>query len=177
MAAVGLLTAFATGALHSPQAQAEVSVLDAAQREAIATLPPLRGPGIEAGDLENRIVVVAFFASWCPPCNPEFDHLEAVRNKFSDRPVEILAVNIFESFGGLGSDARLQGFLDLKNPGFVTLANGEEISESFGTVSRIPSVFVFDQTGALAFNFVHLTGAKKTHVEEDELTEVIEQLL
>lgn len=177
MAAVGFLAAVAATSLSSPSARAEATLLDAAQREAIAALPPLRGAGVDAGDLENRIVVVAFFASWCPPCNPEFDHLEAVRKKFSDRPVEILAVNIFESFGGLGSDARLQGFLDRKNPGFVTLGNGEEISESFGTVSRIPSVFVFDQAGDLAFNFVHLTGAAKTHVEEDELTEVIERLL
>ncbi len=158
-------------------AQAKVAVLDAQQREAIAGLPALRGDGIAAADLKNQIVVVAFFASWCPPCNPEFDHLEAVRQKFSDKPVKILAVNIFESFAGSGGDERLEGFLDLKNPGFVTLAEGEKISDDFGTVSRIPSVFVFDQNGALSFNFVHGVGATKTHVEEEELTRVIEKLL
>lgn len=158
-------------------AKAETIALDVPQREAIAGLPALRGDRVAVADLENQVVVVAFFASWCPPCNPEFDHLEAVRKKFSDAPVEILAVNIFESFSGLGSDARLQSFLDLKEPGFATLGNGEEISENFGTVKRIPSVFVFDRKGALAFNFVHGVGAEKTHVEEKELTKVIEKLL
>ncbi|TQV80845.1 TlpA disulfide reductase family protein [Denitrobaculum tricleocarpae] len=176
-AAIALLAGFLAGPFTDRMAQAETTVLDAPKREAIAALPTLRGSGIEAQDLENRVVVVAFFASWCPPCNPEFDHLEAVRTKFDGEAVEILAVNIFESFSGLGSDARLQSFLDLKNPGFKTLGKGEEISADFGTVSRIPSVFVFDRKGALAFNFVHAEGAQKTHVEEDELTEVIEKLL
>lgn len=176
-AATALLAGLVAISFADKAAQAETTVLDAQQREAIAGLPALRGGGIGTADLENQVVVVAFFASWCPPCNPEFDHLEAVRQKFSNEPVEILAINIFESFSGPGSDARLQGFLDLKNPGFVTLGNGEEISENFGTVKRIPSVFVFDRNGALAFNFVHGVGAQKTHVEEEELTRVIEKLL
>ena len=53
-------------------------LLDQARRAALADLPALtRGlPGPEA--LEDRIVILAFFASWCPPCHPEFDHLKAI---------------------------------------------------------------------------------------------------
>ena len=170
---VGLLAVLSAG----QPLRAEALVLDAQQREAIAGLPALRGEKIGPGDFKDRIVVVAFFASWCPPCNPEFDHLEAVRRKFSKDDVEIVAVNIFESFSGLGSDDRLKGFLKLKNPSFITLGKGEAISPAFGDVKRIPSVFVFDSRGQLAFDFIHGAGAKKTHVEEDELTEVIEELL
>lgn len=175
-AATALLAGLIAIAFTDKAVQAETARLDAQRRDAIAGLPALRGSGIKADSLENRVVVVAFFASWCPPCNPEFDHLEAVRRKFSNQPVEILAVNIFESFSGLGSDARVQSFLDRKNPGFVTLGEGERISKDFGSVSRIPSVFVFDQSGALAFSFVHGVGAEKTHVGEEELTRVIERL-
>lgn len=157
--------------------RAESIVLDAQQRSAIASLPALRGEAVGPDDFKDRIVVVAFFASWCPPCNPEFDHLEAVRGKYSKDQLEIVAVNIFESFSGLGSDKRLQAFLKLKDPSFITLGEGETIAKAFGEVKRIPSVFVFDAEGTLAFNFIHGVGAEKTHVEEDELTEVIDGLL
>lgn len=157
--------------------RAEGIVLDAQQRTTIAGLPALRGEEVRPDDFKDRIVVVAFFASWCPPCNPEFDHLEAVRSKYSKDQLEIVAVNIFESFSGLGSDKRLKAFLTLKDPSFITLGEGETIAKDFGEVKRIPSVFVFDSQGDLAFNFIHAVGAEKTHVNEDELTEVIEALL
>ena len=157
--------------------RAEGIVLDAQQRTTIAGLPALRGEEVRPDDFKDRIVVVAFFASWCPPCNPEFDHLEAVRSKYSKDQLEIVAVNIFESFSGLGSDKRLNAFLKLKDPSFITLGEGETIAKDFGEVKRIPSVFVFDSQGELAFNFIHAVGAEKTHVNEDELTEVIEALL
>ncbi len=172
------LIAFVLGAFLTMQpVRAEGIVLDAQQRTTVAGLPSLRGEEIVPDDLKDRIVVVAFFASWCPPCNPEFDHLEAVRGKYPKDQVQILAVNIFESFAGPGSDKRLKAFLKLKDPSFVTLGEGETIAKDFGEVKRIPSVFVFDSKGELAFDFIHAVGAKKTHVNEDEITEVIEKLL
>ena len=39
----------------------------------LVALPALRGPAVEADALAGRVVVVAFFASRCPPCGPEFE--------------------------------------------------------------------------------------------------------
>ena len=175
---IALLAAVFVGLMLATQPlRAEGIVLDAEQRTALAGLPALRGEEVVPDDFKDRIVVVTFFASWCPPCNPEFDHLQAVRNKYSKDQLKIVAVNIFESFSGLSDGKKLQAFLRLKNPSFITLGEGESIAKAFGDVKRIPSVFVFDSKGELAFDFIHGVGAKKTHVEEDELTEVIEGLL
>ncbi len=176
-AAVSLMAGLLLGFTWGQAAVAASPSLDAPLRDTLAALPTLRNEKLVSSDLENKVVVVAFFASWCPPCNPEFDHLEAVRKKFAHQPVEVLAVNIFESFAGSGSDARLKAFLDRKNPGFVTIGNGESVSEAFGSVKRIPSVFLFDKNGDLAFNFIHEEGARKTHIEADELEKEIKELL
>ncbi len=175
---IALLTAIFIGLILATQPlRAEGILLGAEQRAALAGLPALRGEEVVPNDFKDRIVVVTFFASWCPPCHPEFDHLQAVRDKYSKDQLEIVAVNIFESFSGLSDDKRLKAFLQLKDPSFITLGEGETIAKAFGDVKRIPSVFVFDSKGELAFDFIHAVGAKKTHVEEDELTEVIEGLL
>lgn len=173
-----IAVAFFLFSYTTPMLRAETVILDAGKREALTVLPPLYGDHrLETGALDDKIVVVAFFASWCPPCNPEFDHLNAVRRAYPEDQVQILAVNIFESFGGLGNEQRLNRFLKRKNPQFVTLGNGESVSEAFGKVERIPTVFVFDRDGRTAFSFVHARGATKTHTTADELAQTIDALL
>lgn len=140
--------------------------LDEIRRVALARLPVVLGPPLAEGDLQDRVVVVAFFASWCPPCDPEFDYLKRIHAKYSPM---ILAVNIFEDWGSLGSDARLRGFLKRKAPSFRVLGEGEAVAELFGHVDRIPTVFVFGSEGATSLHFVHAQGASKTHVDFEEL--------
>ena len=50
------------------------------------------------------------------------------------------------------------------------------LTDKFGGVDRIPTLFVFDRNGREAFSFVHLQGAEKMHVETDELIGVLDAL-
>ena len=95
--------------------------LDPARREALAALSALQGPAVEAEALAGRVVVVAFFASWCPPCGPEFDTLNRIQAEFADAGIEVLAVDIFEGYLADPGGARLRAFLARKAPGFRVL--------------------------------------------------------
>ena len=153
-----------------PQASAETVTLDAARRAALADLPVLRGEGLSAAALEGRVVVLAFFASWCPPCHPEFDNLNEAQRTFRRNGVEILAVNIFETIGRFKDDpGRLGRFLKQKAPTFHVLGNGEAVADVFGSVDRIPTVFIFGPDGRPTLHFIHARGARKTHVSFKEL--------
>lgn len=153
-----------------PLASAETVTLDAARRAALAELPALQGTKLNAEALDGRVVVVAFFASWCPPCHPEFDNLNAAQRTFQRDGVEILAVNIFERIGRFKDDpGRLDRFLKRKAPAFHVLGDGEAVAELFGSVDRIPTVFVFGPDGRPTLHFIHARGARKTHVSFEEL--------
>ena len=153
-------------------ATAETIRLDAETRQALAALPLLRGEAESAEALEGRIVVVTFFASWCPPCHVEFDHLNSLRARYGSDQVAIVAVNIFEDF--LQRAGGLDGFLEAKAPGFTVLGEGEGIAERFGDVRRIPTLFVFGTDGEPLYRFIHEEGAKKTHASLEEITAAVE---
>ncbi len=165
-----------SGLIGSLPVNAEVRLTDEIRDELLA-LPSLRGRPFESPDeLRNRVVLVTFFASWCPPCLSEFAHLNDLREAFADSQLVIVAVNVHEQWDGARPDSMAR-FLETTKPSFKVLKGGPEIRAAFGGIDRIPTVFVFAPSGASAMHFIHHTGAKKTHATLEELSEAVEGAL
>jgi len=128
--------------------------------------------------LDDRVVVVTFFASWCPPCLKEFAALNAIQNKLGEDKLTIVAVNVFEEFDN-NDEARMANFLQTTQPEFLVLEGTDLSRELFGNIRRIPTLLVFDQSGDLAFDFIHAQGAsaEEQTVDDEELLNVIQPLI
>ena len=160
--------------LLSPTALGDADIrLDADLRGRLAALAPVTGKPLEADVFDRKVVVVSFFASWCPPCRAEFEHLNEIFHEFAGYPVKIAAVNVFEEWPGTDNQGRMARFLAEFAPQFAVLKGNETLRKAFSNVERIPTVFVFDRAGRPALHFVHARGAKKMNVEITELREAI----
>ena len=164
------------GALVQPAEASDVT-LDPLRQAELARLDPIRGPAVSADALQGRIVIVTFFASWCPPCHQEFRDLKRLGAEYRDRGLSIVAVNLFETWGNLADPARLEGFLARHDPPFAVVRGEAGTGALFGDVSRIPTLFLFGPDGEAHLHFVHERGSKQTYVGYDRLKIVIDSLL
>ena len=61
-----------------------------------ANLPLMDGSTLSIFQLNGKVVVVNFWASWCPPCRTEAPALEEVYKKYHDKGVVFLGINVWE---------------------------------------------------------------------------------
>jgi thiol-disulfide isomerase/thioredoxin len=117
----------------------------------IATLPAftlvdLEGKPIARADLEGRVALVEFWATWCPPCRGTLAWLGEVKKRHGDRVV-VLAPAV-------ESDAADVRSIAASLPGGIRWAMASpDLARAFGDVSAVPTLFVFDGEGRAAGAF------------------------
>jgi peroxiredoxin len=132
-------------ALDSPQFTAALAKLeadDAKRQQADFTLTDLQGKTWTLKDLRGKVVLVNFWATWCPPCRKEMPDLEALYTKFKDQGFFVLAISDEET-------ATVNQFLAQRTITYpVLLDPGRKVNELF-EIEGIPKSFVYDRNGKL----------------------------
>jgi peroxiredoxin len=97
---------------------------------------------------KGQVVLIDFWASWCPPCKTSFPALDAIYREYEGKGLEVLAVNVDER----RRDADL--FLDA-HPHHLTVLFDPKgaTAEAFG-VSGMPSSFLIDRSGNIRFTHI-----------------------
>jgi thiol-disulfide isomerase/thioredoxin len=107
------------------------------------SLTDLEGRPIAREDLAGRVVLVEFWATWCPPCRGTLAWLGALARRHGDK-LAVLAVAIESDEADV---RKLTASLGLP----LRWAMGTpELARAFGDISAVPTLFVFDGEGKAA---------------------------
>ena len=120
---------------------------DAAPRE-VASLPliaaaDLAGRPVAARDLEGRVVLVEFWATWCIPCRSTLEWLGELKRKYSGR-LEIVA------FAVESPEKQVRAMAASLSPDIRWAIADAPTSQAFGDVTSVPTLFLFDPAGKTA---------------------------
>ena len=111
--------------------------------------PPLRLPTLQGGEVDRdsfrgRVVVVNFWATWCPPCVEEMPSLERLHRALSGEGVVVLGVSVDED------GAALQRFVEKAGLTFPVLRDpGARKAAAAWRTTGWPETFVLDGSGRI----------------------------
>ena len=107
------------------------------------TLETRDGETINLADLRGQVVLLNFWATWCPPCRAEMPAIQDVYDGYRDRGLTVLAVDVGEG------DAQVAPFADERGLTFPILMDGDGAVSRRYQVRAMPSTFFIDQAGII----------------------------
>ncbi|HXH72913.1 MAG TPA: TlpA disulfide reductase family protein [Mariprofundaceae bacterium] len=98
----------------------------------------------------GEVILLNFWATWCPPCREEIPSLSALHRKFASRGLKVVAVSVDKNHDDL------TGFVHENQMPFEVLNDVDShVSHQYG-VYRYPESFLIDRNGTVRY---HLIGA------------------
>jgi len=118
------------------------------------TLKDLSGKTWTFGELQGKVVLVNFWATWCPPCRKEMPDLETLYQRFRSKGLVVLGISDEEA-------AKVEPFIRERKVSFpVLLDPGQKVNEMF-VVEGIPKSFVYDREGKLVAQSIDMRTQKQ----------------
>ncbi|MBI4890313.1 MAG: TlpA family protein disulfide reductase [Acidobacteria bacterium] len=124
-------------------AMAALEKLDAMRAKADFTLQDLAGKSWHLSELKGKVVLVNFWATWCPPCRKEMPDLEALYRENKAKGLIVLAISDEDR-------AKVEPFIKEKSYSFpILLDTGRTVSDQLH-IEGIPKTFIYNRQGKLA---------------------------
>jgi peroxiredoxin len=118
------------------------------------SLKDLSGKTWAFSDLRGKVVLVNFWATWCPPCRKEMPDLETLYERFSSQGLLILGISDEEA-------TKVEPFIRDRKVSFpILLDPGRKANDAF-IVEGIPKSFVYDREGRLVAQSIDMRTQKQ----------------
>ncbi len=108
------------------------------------TLTTTSGDPVTLSSLKGRVVVIDFWASWCPPCRAAIPAMQRLHEHYASRGVIVLGINLRESI-----DPR--EFMDSMGASYTVLRDDGRVAAQY-RVKGIPAFRVIDKQGTIVYS-------------------------
>ena len=110
------------------------------------TLTDINGKNITLSALRGKVVLVEFWATWCPPCKDAVPEMNKVYDTYKDKNVQVLAISLDQG-GDVASKVR--SFVREHRIHYPVLIDDKKVYVTYG-VGNVPVIFIIDKDGKVA---------------------------
>jgi cytochrome c biogenesis protein CcmG, thiol:disulfide interchange protein DsbE len=103
---------------------------------------------VTLSQLKGQVVVLNFWATWCPPCIEEMPSLVQMQQRMKARGVTVLAVSVDVD------ESNYQRFLQDHNVNLLVVRDGDQKSNSLYGSFKFPETYVIDRGGVVRRKFI-----------------------
>ena len=106
------------------------------------SLQDINNRTVRLSDYENSVIILNFFATWCPPCRTEIPDFIELMDEYGDEDFVIIGICLDR-----GDIETVRNFASQYNIDYPILLDDGLVSEAYGPISSIPSTFIIDKKG------------------------------
>ncbi|MFY3790261.1 peroxiredoxin family protein [Ureibacillus sp. MALMAid1270] len=110
------------------------------------TLTDINGIDVNLADFKGKIVILNFWATWCPPCREEMPDMQSFYEKNKEKGIEIVAVNLTNLDNGVQA---IETFVQDYSLTFPILLDKDGVVRSMYEILTIPTSFILDTEGGV----------------------------
>ena len=127
------------------------------------TLNDINGNKVSLSNYSGKVVILDFFADWCPPCRQEVPDFIELEKQYGGQGFSMIGIALVDRNAA-------KTFSDKMGINYPILIDDENVSAAYGPIRSIPTTFVIDKEGKIAKVYI---GYRPKDVFEKDIKELL----
>lgn len=149
--------------LFSLGACSQSNALEVGEKAKDFTLQDLDRKVTSLSDFNGKVIILDFFASWCPPCRQEVPDFIELQKEYGDKGFTMVGISLV-------SLQESKNFAAQAGINYPVLVDDGKVSQAYGPIRSIPTTFVIGKDSKIAKVYI---GFRPKSVFEKDLKELL----
>lgn len=128
------------------------------------SLKDTNGMEKKLSDFGGKVIILDFWATWCPPCRQEIPHFISLYDQYKDQGLEIIGIALDQDTG------KIAAFTAENKINYTVLVGDGKISDLYGGIAAIPTTFILDKENNIRKKYI---GYNEKEVFEKDIKELL----
>lgn len=116
---------------------------------------------VKLSDYKGKIIILDFWATWCPPCRKGIPDLIAIKKEYEKKGVEIIGISVDDE----KTIEQVKSFALNQKMNYPVVYADKKVVSDYGDISNIPTTIIIDKKGNIVTKYVGLY-PKETYTDE-----------